>query len=157
MIQIRRFQTVDGPAIVRLISTVMEQEFPQSASAFPTDDLTNISDIYGKLGEAFFVAYDGEKIVGTAGVKREDERIALMRRVFVAPTHRNQKIGMRLIERVIDFCKEVGYQEVVFKTSSKMDAAIKLCQKNGFVQRAKLEMGGLELLKFVLAFNHSSK
>lgn len=154
MIKLRKYQPEDGEPVRALITEIMAKEFPQSASAFPLDDLHHIEDVYGKLGEAFFVAMDGSKIVGTVAVKREDDRVALLRRIFVSPTHRKQMIGMRLIERAIEFCREVGYQEIIFKTSSKMDGAIRLCQKNGFHQRAKLEMGGLELLKFVLLLNH---
>jgi len=154
MIKIRKFDAKDEQAVRNLIAGVMQQEFPQSLSAFPLDDLNHIQDVYGKLGEAFFVAETSKQIVGTVGIKREDDRIALLRRIFVSPDHRNQKIGIQLVERAIEFCKEVGYQEVVFKSSSKMDGAIRLCQKKGFHQRAKLEIGGLELLKFVLAFNH---
>lgn len=154
MIKIRKFQSGDEQAVKELIAGVMNQEFPQSLSAFPLDDLNHIQDVYGKLGEAFFVAENSKHIVGTVGVKREDDRIALLRRIFVSPDFRKQKIGIQLVERAIEFCKEVGYQEIVFKSSSKMDGAIRLCQKKGFHQRAKLEMGGMELLKFVLAFNH---
>lgn len=155
MVKIRKFQPGDEQAVKDLIAGIMNQEFPQSLSAFPLDDLNHIQDVYGKLGEAFFVAEDSHKIIGTVGVKREDDRIALLRRIFVAPEYRKQKIGVQLVERTIEFCKEVGYQEIVFKSSSKMDGAIRLCQKKGFHQRAKLEMGGMELLKFVLAFNHN--
>ncbi len=154
MVKIRKFRSGDEASIQALISGIMNNEFPQSKSAFPMDDLRNISDVYGSLGEAFFVATtNGQEIVGTIAIKREDERIALLRRVFVDPVFRNQKIGLRLIDQAIDFCKEVGYHEIVFKTSSKMDGAIRLCQKKNFHQRAKLEIGGLELLKFVLLIN----
>jgi hypothetical protein len=51
----------------------------------------------------------------------------------------------------LEFCREVGYEEVVFKTTSKMSGAIDLCLKNGFAQRAHLVLGPIELIKLSLS------
>lgn len=157
MMTIRRFVDGDHDDVVRLIKGVMSQEFAQDAYAYPTADLDTIADTYGGLGEAFFVAVDGSKVVGTVGVKKEDERIALLRRVFVSPDYRGQKIGTKLIARALQFCEEVGYEEFVFRTTSRMTQAIELCKKNGFVQRAKIQLGPIELFKFVRALHPLNK
>lgn len=149
MITIRRFAEEDHDEVVALIQGVMAQEFSEDTHAYPTADLDSIKETYGGLGEAFFVAVDGKRIVGTVGIKREDDRIAFLRRMFVSPDYRGQKIGSKLIERALQFCEEVGYGEFVFRTTSRMTKAIDLCKKNGFVQRAKIELGPIELFKFV--------
>ncbi|MBI3313355.1 MAG: GNAT family N-acetyltransferase, partial [Candidatus Omnitrophica bacterium] len=118
MISIRRFEAKDEKMVKELVNGIMNQEFRDSSSAYPTDDLNSIVQTYGGIGEAFFVAVDGHKIVGTVAVKKEDDRVALMRRLFVDAAYRNQQIGMNLIDRVFQFCKEVGYQEIIFKTTS---------------------------------------
>ena len=157
MITIRRFQISDQNPVNRLITGIMNQEFREDKSAYPTDDLADILRTYGGLGEAFFVATNDEEIVGTVAIKKEDDRIALLRRLFVAPTYRKRQIGLKLIDRALKFCDEVGYQEVVFKTTSGMKAAIQSCQKRGFVQRAKLELGTIELLKFSISLRNCIK
>ena len=119
-------------------------------------DLENIEDSYSKLGEAFFVGCNNAGVIGTVGVKREDERTAFIRRIFVHPKYRGKKIGSKLMDRAIEFCREVGYQEIVFKTTSKMTGAISLCLHKGFVERAKIELGGIELLKFTLFIKENS-
>ena len=151
MIQIRRFETQDGKAVKELIHQVMDGEFQEEKSAFSFDDLERIEESYGQLGEAFFVAEEGKKIVGTIGVKREDDRKALLRRMFVSPEHRKRKIGLELLNRAIEFCEEVGYSELVLKTTSRMADAIELVQKRGFQSRAKVPMGQVELMKFSLS------
>jgi len=156
-VAIRQFQISDAEPVQSLITSIMNQEFPQSKAAYPVDDLLDIGRIYGKNGQAFFVATDGDKIMGTVAIKREDDRAALLRRIFVDAAYRRQRIGFQLIEQAIHFCKAHHYEEVIFKTSSKMDGAIKLCQAQGFQQRAKLEIGGLELLKFVLFLGKNGK
>ena len=138
--------------MVDLISSIMDREFHDVKHAYPTEDVECIEKAYGGIGEAFFVAVDNKthKVVGTVAIKKEDGRVALLRRLFVASTHRNLKIGKRLIDRALDFCREVGYEEVVFKTTSKMSGAIDLCRKNGFVQRAHIVLGPIELIKLSL-------
>lgn len=153
MVQIRRILPDDEKLVKDLITSVMNEEFHDSKSAYPTDDLDQIQKVYNSLGEAFFVAVDGKKIIGTVAVKKEDDRVALMRRLFVSRDYRNQKIGVKLIDHVFHFCDEVGYEEIIFKTTSRMEGANKLCQKKGFVQRAKLALGQVELLKFSIALH----
>ena len=157
MISIRRFAENDHDEVVALIQGIMAQEFAQDAHAYPTADLDTISDTYGSLGEAFFVAVDGKKIIGTVGIKKEDTRIALLRRLFVSADYRGQKLGSKLIQRALQFCEEVGYDEFVFRTTSRMTQAIELCKKNGFIQRAKIQLGPIELFKFVLALHPLNK
>src|SRR5690348_17303927 len=107
MISIRRFSTEDRDEVLGLIQGIMNREFAQDAHAYPTADLDDIETTYGNLGEAFFVAVNGKKIVGTVGIKKEDDRTALLRRLFVSPDYRGQKIGEKLIQRALQFCEEV--------------------------------------------------
>ena len=155
MITIRRSTQDDERAVVDLINGIMNHEFHEAKHAYPIEDVECISKAYGGIGEAFFVALDNasHRIVGTVAVKKEDGRTALLRRLFVASTHRNLKIGKRLIDRALDFCREVGYEEIVFKTTSKMSGAIDLCKKNGFLQRAHIVLGPIELIKLSLPLN----
>ncbi|MDD5084533.1 MAG: GNAT family N-acetyltransferase [Candidatus Omnitrophica bacterium] len=146
--EIRPFHQGDNDEVVNLVVSIMKAEFPRDEKAFPIDDLKNITASYGGKSERFFVATSGREIVGTVGVKREDGRTAMLRRIFVKPSHRRQKIGLTLIRKAIDFCRENGYETVVFKTTSRMSRAIQLCERNGFREKARIDLGGVELLKF---------
>lgn len=149
-VQIRRFSVSDAKQVKGLISEIMAREFHEAQNAYPVQDLDDISSHYGRLGEAFFVAYSNGKVIGTVAIKKEDERTAFLRRLFVSAPFRNQRLGAKLIRHAISFCDEVGYEEVIFKTTSRMEGANKTCQRCGFVQRAKLGLGPIELLKFTL-------
>lgn len=158
-ISIRKYKPGDEAAIKSMITAIMGQEFTQDQAAYPTEDLESIEKSYGKLGDVFFVAEAGSKIIGSVAIKKEDDRIALLRRLFVASDFRNQRLGVKLIDRALEYCREVGYQELVFRTTSRMEGAIRLCQNKGFIQRAKIQLGDLELLKFTLhlANGHSPR
>lgn len=148
MISIRKCEPNDQRAVKDLILKILNEEFPKETATL--EDLENISDSYGKLGEAFFVAVSDGVIVGTVGIKREDERTAMLRRLFVDSHYRRRKIGTQLVERAIAFCRDVGYDEIIFKTNSTMKDAIKLCEKQKFAPKAKLDLGPVQLLKFGL-------
>lgn len=157
MIKIRRVQPEDQAQILLLIDEIMSKEFHDQKGAYPNGDIQDVTASYGSLGEAFFVAAQNGHIVGTVGIKKEDDRVAFLRRLFVSASHRNQQIGRKLIERAIQFCDEVGYEEVIFKTTSRMEGAIKMCQKCGFAKRAQIHLGPVELYKFSLLLKELPK
>lgn len=153
---IRKFQRQDSVEVKRLIDDIMHSEFADVLGAFPADDLANISDYYGKAGEAFYVALTSTRLVGSIGVKKEDDRTALIRRIFVVPDFRGQQIGRRLLEKALDFCREVGYQEVIFKSTSKMNDAIKLFEDNGFHEKVHLKLGDTDIYKLTYFIRENS-
>ncbi|MBI4970962.1 MAG: GNAT family N-acetyltransferase [Candidatus Omnitrophica bacterium] len=155
-VQIRKFQKQDAQEVKKLIEGIMHSEFSDVLGAFPANDLENLSDYYGKAGEAFFVAISNSKIVGSIGVKKEDDRAALIRRIFVFPEFRGRQIGKSLLDKALDFCKEVGYQEVIFKTTSKMKEAIKLFEDNGFHEKVHLKLGNTDLYKLTYFIRENS-
>jgi len=133
-----------------MIARVLESEFSDAESGFFGNDIERVSENYAGEGETFFVATDGNRIVGTAGIKREDDRQAMLRRIFVDPDYRKRRIGSQLIDKAVSFCKGQGYDEIIFKTTSRMSDAIRMCEANGFTKRAQIELAGLDLLKFTL-------
>ncbi len=156
MFAIRKFCVDDAEQVKGLISSIMSIEFPEQAKNYPLDDLDDIVKTYCNVGEGFFVAVFGDEIIGTVAVKQEDERTALIRRIFLKPEYRGRRYGERMLEEAVNFCGVVGYQEIVFKTTSNMDKAIKLCLKKGFVEKARVDIGGIELFKFALFLKQNS-
>ncbi len=154
--EIRKIKKEEYKQTQELVTSIMKNEFSEDITAYPLQDIDDISNSYGNLGEAFFIASNNGVIIGTVGIKREDKRTALLRRIFVHPKYRRKRYGSKLMERAIEFCKEVGYQEIVFKTTSKMEGAIALCRHKGFLERAKIDLGGIELLKFTLFLKENS-
>ncbi len=154
---IRKFRLQDNADVKLLVTSIMNKEFPADALAYPPDDLDDIPGHYGNIGEAFFVAEnDKGAIVGTIAVKRDDERHALLRRFFVSPEYRGKNVGKALLEHLIIFCREVGYQEIVVKTTTRMERAIKVCRDYGFAEKARINLGATELCKLALFIRENS-
>ena len=155
-IEIRKFDPKDAGQIRNLITQILRDEFPEERQAFPVGDIEDISASYGKLGEAFFVASSNGKVVRTVGIKQDDERTALLRRLYVDSEYRGHHVGERLADRAIEFCREVGYAELIFKTTASMQSAIELGKKKGFITKGRIHLGSVELVKLALFLKNSA-
>lgn len=150
---IRSFQQQDYEGVKELISSIIDKEFAEEAKAYQYGDLEDISKAYGKLREKFLVAEEDGKIIGTVGIKEDVEKTALLRRLFVHPSHRSREIGSMLVDTAIDFCKMNHYKDISFRATSRMAAAIKLLTvKKGFqeVQRCFFENLEIVILSYKL-------
>jgi len=148
--QIRIFQEKDNSAVKELVNTILYKEFPLSKKAYSIDDLDAISRAYGGPRDVFYVAEDAGKIVGTVGIKEDTKKIALLRRIYVHPNCRGKGCGSTLMARAIDFCKEQGYTQIVFRSTDQMEGAIRLCLSKGFAEQERLNLGDIQIVKFAL-------
>jgi len=145
--QIRSFQPTDSSSIKSLISSIMKKEYPGDEKAYQYGDLENISQAYGNLKEKFLVMEEDSEIIGTVGIKQDSDTTALLRRLFVHPSHRGRDIGIMLVDTAIDFCKMNGYKLVVFRATSNMSPAIKLLtNKKNFQESERLLFNGIEVI-----------
>jgi len=149
--QIRKFTETDGPKIKELILSILEKEYPFDRKAYSDTDLENIYASYGGPRDTFFVIEKDDKIVATAGIKEDSGHIALLRRVFVDPDERRKGYGSSLLDEAVKFCRDTGYKELAFRTTSKMVQAIELCKKKGFKEIEKIDLGGFFIHKFTLS------
>jgi len=147
---IRKFVEADSQKVKELILSILENEYPFDRKAYSDTDLDNLSATYGGPRDTFFVLEDDSDIIATAGIKEDSRETALLRRVFVRPTERKKGYGSQMMDEAVKFCRESGYKEVVFRTTSKMVQAIELCKKKGFRETEKLDLGGFFIHKFAL-------
>lgn len=150
IMEIRRFNLKDQDQVKKIITDILKNEFAMDQRAYPHSDLESIPKVYGGEREAFFVGEEGGKIVGTIAVKEESKRVAILRRLFVSLNSRGKGYGLDLIDKALDFCKKNGYHEIVFHSSARMKAATGLCLKKGFVEKERLNLDGVCIIKFVL-------
>jgi len=147
---IRSFKKEDNEGVKELITSVMSKEYPDQQKAYQYGDLDSVLQAYGGLREKFLVATEEENIVGTAGVKEDSKNAALLRRLFVHPSHRSRGVGSMLVDTALDFCKMSGYKYVIFRATSKMKAAIDLlCKKKGFTEKDKCPFNEIEIINLV--------
>lgn len=140
--QLRRFKKEDSEGVKGLILKILEKEYPFDRRAYSDSDLDSISGTYGGERDAFFVIEELGRIAGTAAVKEDGDRQALLRRFFVDPAMRRRGYGRELLDCAIKFCREKGYKSVFFRCTDRMKDAMSLCVKNGFREIEALPVSG---------------
>ncbi len=147
---LRPFRDADADGVRELILSILSKEYPFDKNAYSDSDLNKITETYGGAGDTFFVVEDNGEIVGTVGIKAENETDALLRRLFVDVKHRQHGYGSALVDKAIDFCRQKGYKRIFFRCTGRMANAMKLCLKKGFKEVEKLEVGGFSIHKLEL-------
>lgn len=133
MIKMRQIKQEDNDTVKKLICSIMQDEFVESARDYATDDLEDTCKHYNGKNEVFFVAEESNgKIVGTVGIKNDTSHTALLRRLFLKKEFRGKGCGTKLVQQALEFCKKHGYKKVIFRGTDAMEGAYKTCLKNGF-------------------------
>ena len=154
---IRVAQPADCPHILELVTNILVKEFPSDQSVYTTEDLTHLMETYKGPQSTFLVAEQDRQIVGACGVKAESQETAILRRFFVEPRSRGRGIGLRLLKEALQFCSSQGFREVVIRTSTRMERAIRMCCSLGFQEDGRWALGQITLIRFRLRLMHGSR
>lgn len=81
-----------------------------------------------------FLAEDGQEVVGIVGGYRpvDDDPTVELVSMWVAPTHRRQRLGHTLVERVCDWARTTDAKDVALWVTRGNDAAERLYRELGF-------------------------
>lgn len=78
-----------------------------------------------------YVAYDGDRPVGTASLRLVDGEHEV-KRVFVAATHRRLGLAARLLDAVGRFAADAGVRTIVLQTGVRQPDAVALYLREGW-------------------------
>ncbi|OQP47928.1 GNAT family N-acetyltransferase [Niastella yeongjuensis] len=95
-------------------------------------ELEEIHVEYNLPTGVLLLAYDGEKAIACAGVRKIDSEISELKRMFVDPTYRGHQLGQKILQQSLDEAKHLGYRAIRLDTIPEMQSAIKLYTAAGF-------------------------
>ena len=98
-------------------------------------DLEILDDPEGTLiagGGCLFLAMDGEKVVGSAGLWKENEEEYELVKMAVDPAYRGLGISKILMDRCLEEARARSAKKIFLYSSSKLQTALKLYDKYGF-------------------------
>ncbi|HEV8507616.1 MAG TPA: GNAT family N-acetyltransferase [Chitinophagaceae bacterium] len=84
-------------------------------------------------GGYIFLAREGDKIIGTAGIANEGDSIYELVKMTVSPAFRGKGISKMLIEKCLEKARELKAKKVFLYSNSQLQTAIALYKKYGFV------------------------
>jgi GNAT superfamily N-acetyltransferase len=136
MIEIIRAETPEEIELARALFREYEawfglalcfQNFDEEVAALPGK--------YAAPDGRLFLALAGETLAGCIALRKLEEGIGEMKRLFVREDFRGQRIGILLIEKLIEEARKIGYQKIRLDTyPPKMAKAVRLYQSYGFRQ-----------------------
>ena len=80
-----------------------------------------------------FLAYVDDKVAGCIAMRKLEESICEIKRLFVRDGFRGQKVGVHLIEKLIEEAQKENYSKMRLDTfPPKMGKAVSLYEAHGF-------------------------
>jgi ribosomal protein S18 acetylase RimI-like enzyme len=95
-------------------------------------ELATLPGSYAPPKGCVLLAEKKEEIVGCVALRPLEKRTCEMKRLYVVPGHRKQKIGRALAEAIIDQACACGYERMRLDTIESMSAAQALYRSLGF-------------------------
>ncbi|KAA8695464.1 GNAT family N-acetyltransferase [Pseudomonas caricapapayae] len=125
-----------------MILPIQREEFGIPITAEDQPDLKAIPEFYQTGTGDFWVAVQGERVVGSIALKDIGAGQAALRKMFVAAPFRGKEfsVAARLLERLVEESTRRGVVEVFLGTTDKFLAAHRFYEKHGFREIAKEEL-----------------
>jgi len=128
-----RAEAADSLIAARLVDamvTEMDQLYAQGpgrgvgSGASPSD--------FSPPTGAFLVIYADGKPVAGGGLKRDEDGVAEIKRMYVAPEARGKGLGRRLLEALEDAARELGYARIRLDTGPRQAQAQAMYERAGY-------------------------
>ena len=101
------------------------------------EEVANLPEKYAAPEGRLLLAFADEKLAGCVALRKSEDEICEMKRLFVRDGFRGQRIGISLIEKLIEESRLIGYKKMRFNTyPPKMAKAVKLYEYYSFCEIA---------------------
>ncbi len=98
------------------------------------NEVASLPGKYAMPDGRLLLAHDANRLAGCIALRKREDGICEMKRLFVRGEFRGQRIGVSLIERLIADAREIGYSRMRLDTfPPKMGKAVSLYESHGFV------------------------
>lgn len=118
-----------GPFVVGI-----QHEFGVPITLEQQPDLKDVTAHYIHTGGNFWIARDGEKLVGTIALLDMGGGIGVLRKMFVHPAYRGapQRVGQHLLDVLLGWARARHFRHLYLGTVDLLVAAQRFYEKNGF-------------------------
>lgn len=124
----------DLNAIIDLHGLLYAQEYglDKSLEEYVAASCVQFQNSYNPERDGLWLAEKGENIIGSLGIVGQEEAVAQLRWFLVHPDYRGQGLGRTLLQKALDFCRQVPYRLIYLWTFSELKVAAHLYHSAGF-------------------------
>ena len=97
-------------------------------------DIDNVRSHYFDNNGTFLVLVEGEQLVGTGAIRKLDDEICELKRMWFLKEYRGQGLGWKMAQILFDFALAAGYRKIRLDLANeeRQPDALKLYRKLGF-------------------------
>ncbi|WDV44651.1 GNAT family N-acetyltransferase [Clostridiaceae bacterium M8S5] len=96
------------------------------------EELEVLSKKYGEPDGTMLLALYNNEVSGCVAIRKIDNQICELKRLYVKQEFRGKKIGIALISEAIKRARKIGYKSMKLDTLKRMKSAVKLYKRFGF-------------------------
>jgi GNAT superfamily N-acetyltransferase len=132
----------DANDVVELITSIQITEFGVATSAEKQPDLRDIPGFYQYGAGNFWLAFEGDELIGTIALKDVGGGVCALRKMFVKKAYRGGQrgVGAKLMQTLLDWAQGRGVRDIYLGTVDVYHAAHRFYEKSGFVEVGRAEV-----------------
>lgn len=137
--RIERYQIADAKKVILTVGRKLyqweetieelEERFDQQGELSDIDNFE--SNYFGNRG-LFLVVIDDNQVVGTGAIRRIDESVCELKRLWLLEPYHGKGLGYRVLRKLIKFAQEKGYKKILLETDHEQERAFRFYRKAGF-------------------------
>ncbi|MBK7650745.1 MAG: GNAT family N-acetyltransferase [Flammeovirgaceae bacterium] len=112
------------------------------------EELASLSIMYSKPQGVLIIAMENEKAVGCFGIRKLEDSIGELKRMYIREKARGFGYGKQLLQNAIETAAQLGYSKMRLDTLATMGSAIHLYKQVGFYEMEPYRFNPMEGAKY---------
>jgi GNAT superfamily N-acetyltransferase len=98
------------------------------------DELMELKTMYGEPEGGIILCKADDEFIGCAGIRKIDNDIAELKRMFIKPAYQKRGAGKTLLAKAVELAKSFNYKIIRLDTLNYMAPAINLYKQSDFYE-----------------------
>jgi putative acetyltransferase len=95
----------------------LEESIAHYKTSWPLLDIDTYQESYLERDGAFLIMSENERIIGTGAVRKLDDEVCEIKRLWLLPKFHGRGLGYRILVELLNIAREKGYTKVRLETA----------------------------------------